>query len=205
MKRDENTVLSDITNISHWVQNKCRKRLSDETLKSYQYARKARKTIDVNFPSDVQKIIFESKFEEMKTKIGAKTNTDLLEKLMDYYSVTQGYSACKVTEMKPSELGSDSGLFICLKSKLCELIQLGNDYGPLSLVSFSRTVHVAQTALRCHRKQYILTWNSSAELHNDFVINYKMVHAYLDAYSSGHLVLSHFGACMCSYVETNLS
>ena len=26
-----------------------------------------------------------------------------------------------------------------------------------------------------------------------------------DAYSSGHLVLSHFGTCMCSYVETNLS
>ena len=26
-----------------------------------------------------------------------------------------------------------------------------------------------------------------------------------DAYSSGHLVLSHFGACKCSYVETNLS
>ena len=26
-----------------------------------------------------------------------------------------------------------------------------------------------------------------------------------DAYSSGHLVLSHFGACMCSNVETNLS
>ena len=24
------------------------------------------------------------------------------------------------------------------------------------------------------------------------------------AYSSGHLVLSHFGTCMCSYVETNL-
>ena len=26
-----------------------------------------------------------------------------------------------------------------------------------------------------------------------------------DAYSSGHLVLSHFGTCMCSNVETNLS
>ena len=26
-----------------------------------------------------------------------------------------------------------------------------------------------------------------------------------DAYSSGHLVLSHFVTCMCSYVETNLS
>ena len=26
-----------------------------------------------------------------------------------------------------------------------------------------------------------------------------------DAYSSGHLVLSHFGPCMCSNVETNLS
>ena len=26
-----------------------------------------------------------------------------------------------------------------------------------------------------------------------------------DAYSSGHLVLSHFGTCMCSDVETNLS
>ena len=26
-----------------------------------------------------------------------------------------------------------------------------------------------------------------------------------DAYSSGYLVLSHFGTCMCSYVETNLS
>ena len=72
----------------------------------------------------------------MKTKIGAKTNTDLLEKLMDYYSVTQGYSACKATETKPSELGSDSDLFICSKSKLCKLIQLGNDYGPLSLASF---------------------------------------------------------------------
>ena len=27
----------------------------------------------------------------------------------------------------------------------------------------------------------------------------------LDAYASGHLVLSHFGTCICSYVETNLS
>ena len=27
----------------------------------------------------------------------------------------------------------------------------------------------------------------------------------VDAYSFGHLVLSHFGACMCSNVETNLS
>ena len=26
-----------------------------------------------------------------------------------------------------------------------------------------------------------------------------------DAYSSGHLVLSHFRTCICSYVETNLS
>ena len=26
-----------------------------------------------------------------------------------------------------------------------------------------------------------------------------------DAYSSGHLVLSHFGTCICSNVETNLS
>ena len=26
-----------------------------------------------------------------------------------------------------------------------------------------------------------------------------------DAYSSGHLVLSHFGTCMCSNVETNIS
>ena len=26
-----------------------------------------------------------------------------------------------------------------------------------------------------------------------------------DAYSSGHLVLSHFETCKCSYVETNLS
>ena len=26
-----------------------------------------------------------------------------------------------------------------------------------------------------------------------------------DAYSSGHLVLSHFGTCMCSYVETDFS
>ena len=26
-----------------------------------------------------------------------------------------------------------------------------------------------------------------------------------DAYSSGHLVLSHFGTCMCSNVDTNLS
>ena len=26
-----------------------------------------------------------------------------------------------------------------------------------------------------------------------------------DAYSSGHLVLSHFGTCKCSYVETNIS
>ena len=26
-----------------------------------------------------------------------------------------------------------------------------------------------------------------------------------DTYSSGHLVLSHFGTCMCSNVETNLS
>ena len=109
---DENTVLSDITYISHCFQNKCRKRLSDGTLKSYQYARKSRKTIDVNFPSDAQKIIFESKFEEMKTKIGAKTNTDLLEKLMDYYSVAQGCSACKVTETKPSEFGSDSDFYL---------------------------------------------------------------------------------------------
>ena len=30
-------------------------------------------------------------------------------------------------------------------------------------------------------------------------------HANRDAYSSGHLVLSHFGTCMCSNVETNLS
>ena len=95
------------------------------------------------------------------------------------YIATQESSACKITETKPSHLGSNSDLIICSKSKLCELIQLGNDYGPLCLVSFSRTGHVAQTVLKCHRQQSILTWNSSTEQFDDLVINYKIVHAYL--------------------------
>ena len=33
----------------------------------------------------------------------------------------------------------------------------------------------------------------------------RLCHADRGAYSSGHLVLSHFGTCMCSNVETNLS
>ena len=43
--------------------------------------------------------------------------------------------------------------------------------------------------------------------HNAFLPGFGMLYRFQteDAYSSGHLVLTHFGTCMCFNVETNLS
>ena len=76
--------LLDITN-STPPGRKNRKRLSDGTLKVYEY-KTQRKQLDILFKHESEKLIFESKLDSVKCKMGGKVSMkDLLNKLMDQY------------------------------------------------------------------------------------------------------------------------
>ena len=76
--------LLDITN-STPPGRKNRKRLSDGTLKVYEY-KTQRKQLDILFKHESEKLIFESKLDSVKCKMGGKVSIkDLLNKLMDQY------------------------------------------------------------------------------------------------------------------------
>ena len=166
--------LNDITNVEYTN----RKRLSNGDLKSYKYVRKPRKSIDINFDTDCQKLKFEEKFDNLKRVLKTKSNFELLDNLMDFF--IQKYSKPEDETSDPKH--SNMELFVCTKSKLYELVRLSQRYGPLEPIDMGKIGHVARLVMKpIKMKSFPVFWHSSEPLKQDFTVNNKMIHSYLCA------------------------
>jgi hypothetical protein len=129
-----------------------------------------------------RRLEFEVRFEQLKQFIGAKSNTDLMQSVMGHFENTQYKSTTSNGHKSDINITHTSGsdtddYFICSKSQVLYLLDICNGLGPLHCDDYAKTGHVGKFLLKGSRQ--FLFWNSSPTLREDFVINYKMVHAYL--------------------------
>ena len=185
--------LLDITN-STPQGKKNRKRLSDGTLKVYEY-KTHRKQLDILFKYESEKVEFESKLESVKCSMGGKLSMkDILNKLLDQYLCHQVEDSAEenVDIIKESEQKVTKGNRSCLEdetlyigdvssaekyaslvtrhSRLCQL--------DLQLVSVTKTGHVLILKFQCNNCHEV-TWESSASCGDDYNVNYKVLASYI--------------------------
>ena len=194
---DKSNILVDITNISSPT-GKCQKRLKDGTFKVYTYNRKPRKTIELTFENDSEKLEFEEKFNIFKEKTGSKPASKALADLFDNFEPTQGTNVQQC--MPEDNLLRNEDAFVCTKGQLFHLINIINSIGPVDASNFERFGHVGQIQLRgTTKKQIPITWNSSPPMKDNFTVNYMLVHAYL---ASGLLPVQYEKFCNFSKIGT---
>lgn len=58
-------------------------------------------------------------------------------------------------------------------------IQVANRHGHLEVVDFNRIGHVGQAVLKSKQTHIPIHWSSSPPLKDNFLVNFRMVHAYL--------------------------
>ena len=181
----ETVALVDVTNVPQSTIGKCRKRLQDGTLKSYQYTRKCKKSMDCVFTNEAEKLQFEEKIDQVKSLAGVKTHTELIDLLCDKYLSSQStQSTCDRVEIQQPESTADDemDLFICSKKQIFNLVEILNDCSApsLQIKDFSKSGHVGQLKFTTVSSpgRYI-NWNSSSEHAGNFVINNWMIHSYL--------------------------
>lgn len=180
--------LLDITN-SAPQGKKNRKRLSDGTLKVYEY-KTHRKQLDILFKYESEKAEFEAKLESVKSSMGGKLSMkDILNKLLDQYlcqkveeNAEKNVDIIKESEQKVTHgnrcledetlyIGDVSSVekyasVVTQHSRLCQL--------DLQLVSVTKTGHVLILKFRCK-----VTWESSASCGDDYNVNYKVLASYI--------------------------
>ena len=185
--------LLDITN-STPPGRKNRKRLSDGTLKVYEY-KTQRKQLDILFKHESEKLIFESKLDSVKCKMGGKVSMkDLLNKLMDQYlsQLIESDSDEQESTIKGSEQKMTSGSVSYLED---ETLYIGDVLSTekfasliaqhsrkcqldLKLVAVTKIGHVLILKFRCDNFHEV-TWESSVSCGDNYKVNYKVLASYI--------------------------
>ena len=122
-----------------------RKRLSDGTLKVYEYETH-RKQLGILFKYESEKVEFESKLESVKCTMGGKLSMkDILNKLLDQYLCHQveDNADAKVDIFKESEQKVTTGSRSCLEDKTLYIgdVASAEKYAPL-VTQHSRLCHL---------------------------------------------------------------
>jgi hypothetical protein len=162
--------LQDISNKVHLT----KKRLHDGTVKTYTCARKIRKSMDVTFTSERDKQAFDAKLTKAKAKLGCNSNVALLSQLLDL--AIEDKPSPPSPSLHLSSGGHDN--FICAKDKLFELVAVMQN-NPYEIVGYEQVGHVVIVTLMHTAHHTFHRWSSSAPLKGDYLINYRMLHAYL--------------------------
>ncbi|KAH3711129.1 hypothetical protein DPMN_070629 [Dreissena polymorpha] len=161
-----------------------RKRMSNGEIKEYHYS-KSRKQFELVFESDSEKLAFETRLENLKKENNIKSTKDLFEYLMNKDSSKHSPSQTKA-EINSSDKTSPSSkhdLFICDYRSLFSFVTkifehqkiCRHDLAPKSL---NQSGHVAETEWTC-TDGHVLIWNSSRQLGTQYMVNYRMMLAYL--------------------------
>jgi hypothetical protein len=185
--------LIDITNTQP-VKNKYKRRKSDGTLTCYEHNRKVRKTVDFHVDNEAGKLAFESQFDRLKQSVGAKSNTELMQKMMEHFDQNKNPSPMTDKLRPESRTDTSEDYFICSKSQVLYLLDICNGLGPLHCNDYTKIGHVGQFLLKGSKT--FLFWNSSPSMKEDFTINYKMIHAYL---CSGMTPVQYERITICQY------
>lgn len=74
---------------------------------------------------------------------------------------------------------AENDSFICTKGQIEDLIQVANRHGNLEVVDFNRIGHVGQAVLKSKQTHIPIQWSSSPPLKDNFLVNFRIVHAYL--------------------------
>lgn len=173
---NKENVLFDITN-SNSSGRIFKKRMRDGSLKVYNASRKIRKNVEFSFDTDASKLSFESKLEKVKDVMKSSSVSESLVKLMDMcLDGLNENDSTKNTQYNPY-VENDS--FICTEGQIEDLIQVANRHGHLEVVDFNRIGHVGQAVLKSKQTHIPIHWSSSPPLKDNFLVNFRMVHAYL--------------------------
>ena len=156
-----------------------RKRLSNGEIKAYKVTRKPRKTLDFMFKTDCEKLLFEKKFEQVKSLLKLKSNTEVFDHLMDSYIKEFVHESEKESLQNQDD---NLDLFLCSKQKLFDLVRLSQRYGPLEPLDMDKIGHVARLAIKPLAGRMVpFFWHSSSAMAEDYTINYRLIHSYLCA------------------------
>ena len=171
--------LKDITNTCDFKGVMKKKRLVDGSIKVYKYER-SRKTFEIQFENDAEKMQFSNKVELFKKQHGLKCMKELLE-----FCISDQTDTSKPEQLSKSFIleKCEHDNFICENKSLVDLVtnvQKHSRRCGCNLVpeSFAHKGHVLETKWQC-KNGHILQWNSSSELGKNYTINYRIMLAYL--------------------------
>ena len=192
--------LSDITNVSNiGYQKTCKKRLVDGKVKTYKYTC-ARRHIELSFPEESSKLVFDDKLDAIRKSLGCKSVKDALIHIVDNWDLHLSPQCATVTPGKressdnsfmtgpgqdtPVPLPEDVhdhfiGQFSALP-QLCTNISVHQQGCRFPLIphQYNQQGHVAVVQFRC-LGGHCINWSSSDQLGNNYVINYRMMMTYL--------------------------
>ena len=175
--------LLDVTNVSK--EHVVRKRRSDGTIKAYTYASRLRKTLQLTFHSEAEKIEFEEKMHKVSTLVSSNlctksSNTDVLNTLLDSYmradsnqeevtgienNIPEQNCSCNGPN---TNIFNDETMFVCESQKLRELIVRVQDHCKtckhnLIIKDEQRHGHVTTLLFRCCVGHLVLFESSRKE------------------------------------------
>ena len=178
--------LKDITNISNVS---CeikgvtkRKRLSNGTYKQYHYA-KSRKQFEVVFDSDAEKVMFENKLDNYKTKYGIGSTKALFEHIFRETESNEYMPSSSETCHSDVLNSAKHGNFICENIQILKLVEAitihqRNCHHELHAKSINHSGHVAAIVWTCNTG-HMVNWESSSVLGKQYTVNYRAMLAYI--------------------------
>ena len=178
--------LKDITNISNVS---CeikgvtkRKRLSNGTYKQYHYA-KSRKQFEVVFDSDAEKVMFENKLDNYKTKYGIGSTKALFEHIFRETESNEYMPSSSETCHSDVLNSAKHGNFICENIQILKLVEAitihqRNCHHELHAKSINHSGHVAEIVWTCNTG-HMVNWESSSVLGKQYTVNYRAMLAYI--------------------------
>ena len=179
---DGRSPLGDITNVVSPSQIIRRKRAKDGTMKSYVCNRKIRKSIDVSFEVEADKNTFDQNLNFIKEKLQCKTSDELLKKMVDLVLNVLSNSSTSPPQ-SPTQTASHcdkdkDDVFLCTKGRFMELVDILRDTSSV-IGSYAQDFHVAEVCFQDTRSPFMYRWASSPPLKNNYLVNYKMIHAFI--------------------------
>ena len=158
-----------------------RRRLSDGSVKKYQYARKQ---FDVTFSNEEEKYVFESRLKSLKQRKGLKTVKEVFEYFLESDGTTSNVSAegAQDVHKRLIETASNEN-FVCENKSIFDLADIISKHGQncnhlLVPLMLTHSGHVAEVKWHCE-KGHVIQWNSSNVLSSQYTVNYRMMMAYL--------------------------